>query len=256
MSVFARTYVRSQHDRGLLGGCHSHNLDLPGVWGHGVGDIADDFTGESLLAIGVDDREGDRVRGVGNNSEVAVIPAIGSTMQSVVVVVLVRENVELLAVDLEGAVLDAVGVTAGYTTEMGMHLALVVNRLVEAKHDVALNTILASDEKVGDRGAIRNEARPDTLGRDLVLAIGVRTKGAIGAVLRKGSRRKQREESRGPHGALVLSTDLSGEGVVGEEVENCNTSGGECLYGGMGKLARLYLLRTLSARVPSSVLQP
>jgi hypothetical protein len=189
-----RTYMRGQHDWGLLCGRHSHDLNLPSVRGHGICNIADDFTWEALLAIGVHNREGDRICGVRNNGEVAVVPAIGSAMQSVVVVVLVREDVELLAVDREGAVLDAVGVTARDTTQMRMLLALVVNRLVETKNDVALNAILAGDEQIRHRSAIWNEARPDALRRDLVLAISIGTKRAIGgrAVLREGSRRKER----------------------------------------------------------------
>lgn len=197
--------MRSQHDRSLLSGRHGHNLDLPCVWSHGVGDVADNLSGETLLAIWINDREGDRVLGVCNNGEIAVIPTIWSTMKSVVVVVLVRENIVLHAIDLKCAVLDAVGVTAGDTTEMRMHLTFILICLVETKHNIALYTVLASDEEIRDRRAVRDEESTNAFGRDLVLAVRVGSKRAVCrcAVLCDGRRGEDRKDGRGPHLALV-----------------------------------------------------
>jgi len=191
------TYVRSQHDGRLLGGCKRHNLDVPGVRGHGVGNVAHDLTGEALLAVGIDNREGDGVFGMRHNSKVAVIPSIWSTVQGVVVVVLVGLDEELLAIDGKGRVPNAIGVTTGHTTQMGVNLALVSSRVVEAENNVALNTVLAHDEQVGDGRAIWDEVTANALRRDLVLAVLVRSGrarvGRRGAVLREGSRSKEGE---------------------------------------------------------------
>jgi hypothetical protein len=84
--------VRSQHDWGLLSGCHCHDLNLPGVWRHRVCHVADDLAGEALLAVWVDNRESDRVRGMCNDGKVAVVPTVRSAMQSVVVVVLLQNS--------------------------------------------------------------------------------------------------------------------------------------------------------------------
>lgn len=183
----------SQHDGCLLGGSKSHNLDVPGVWGHGVGDVAHDLTREAFLAVGIDNRKGDGLLGLRHNGEVAVVPSIWSTVKSVVVVVLIGLDVEGLAVNGKGRVSNTIGVTTGHTTKMGMNLTLVCSRVVEAENDIALNTILALDEQIGDGRAIWDKVTTDTLRRDRVLAVLVRSKRR--AVLRKGSRSKQREYS-------------------------------------------------------------
>lgn len=167
--------MRSQHDGRLLGGSKRHDLDVPGVWGHGVGDVAHDLTREAFLAVRIDDREGDGILGMRHNSEVAVVPSIWSTVQGVVVVVLVGLDEELLAIDGKGRVPNAIGVTAGHTTQMGVNLALVSSRVVEAENDVALNTVLAHDEQVGDGRAVWDEVTANALRRDLVLAVLVRS---------------------------------------------------------------------------------
>lgn len=65
--------VRGQHDGCLLGGCKSDNLDVPGVLGHGVGDITDDLARKAFLAIRIHNGEGDGGLCVCYNSEVAPI---------------------------------------------------------------------------------------------------------------------------------------------------------------------------------------
>lgn len=65
--------VRSQHDGCLLGSRKSDNLDIPGVGGHGIGDIADDLTGKALLAIRIHNGESDGRFSVCYHSEITPI---------------------------------------------------------------------------------------------------------------------------------------------------------------------------------------
>lgn len=56
---------------------------------------------------------------------------------------------------------------------MGVHLVNgVVARIVETQHDVALDAIGVVDEEVRDGGAVGNELCANSLGGDLVLAVG------------------------------------------------------------------------------------
>lgn len=66
--------MRAQHDGRLLSSRKSHHLDMPRESCHGVRDVAHDFTRETLLAVRIDDGEGDRVGGVRNDCEVALQP--------------------------------------------------------------------------------------------------------------------------------------------------------------------------------------
>jgi hypothetical protein len=68
--------VRGEHDRGLVGGGESGHVDVPLVGSQGVGHVGDDLARETHLAVLVDEGEGDAGRGVGDNSPVAVIPAV------------------------------------------------------------------------------------------------------------------------------------------------------------------------------------
>ena len=68
------TYVRAEHDRSLLGGSNGIHLDVPLVWGQGVGHVGDDFTRETLHTIRVNKRKGDGAGGVRNNRPVAPVP--------------------------------------------------------------------------------------------------------------------------------------------------------------------------------------
>lgn len=131
-------------------------------------------------------------------------------MQDVGQVVLIGCDVVVSAVNVEGAVLDAIGITTRYTSQMGVHLALVSGGLVKAEDNVAFYAILALDEQVGHRSAVGDERCADTLGRDMVLAIRIRAKtGTVGGggsfLVRvcERCRSKQEESSRRPHLALV-----------------------------------------------------
>lgn len=104
--------MRRQHDRRRLGQSKSAHPDMPLIRGDSVGDVGDDFTREALGAILVGKRESNGIGGVGNDGPVAPIPALGTTVKGVVVVVFVGEDVGCFAVDCEGGVLDAVGVAA------------------------------------------------------------------------------------------------------------------------------------------------
>jgi hypothetical protein len=66
------TYVRTQHDRRLLGGRQGHHLEVPSVRGHGVGDVTDDLTRETLLAIWVDNGKGNGILSMRDNREVSL----------------------------------------------------------------------------------------------------------------------------------------------------------------------------------------
>jgi len=196
-------YVGCQHDGRLLGGSKSHDPDVPGVRCHGVSDVAHNLAWEALLAVGIDNGKGDGVFGVRHNGEVTVVPAIWTAVQSVVVVVLVGQNMERLAINVECRVLDAIGVPTRYTAKVGVDLAFVCGRVVKAEDNVALHAILAGDEEVGNGGAVRNKVTTNALGRDLVLAVLVRpsSPGRVwrSAVLGKGSRRKERQDGGEPH---------------------------------------------------------
>lgn len=68
----------------------------------------------------------------------------------------------------------------------------VVTRIVESKHNVALNAIRVVDEEIRNRRAVRDEQAPNSLGRDLVLSFGVRSEGAVGRAVRlRGSSRSE-----------------------------------------------------------------
>ena len=69
------TYVRAEHDRGLLGCSDGGHLDVPLIWGQSVGHIGDDFTREALHAIWVDEGEGNGASSVSNNSPVTPVPS-------------------------------------------------------------------------------------------------------------------------------------------------------------------------------------
>lgn len=194
--------VGGQHDGGLLGGGEGDDLDVPGVGAQGVGHVGDNLAGKAFFAIRVGDGERYGRGSVGCDGEVAVVPPVGSSVQSIVVVVLIRLNVILCPVNHEAAVLDAVRISACQTissltqvyrsicgrvmihtwnaSEMRMErVFLIVGCIVPAEHDVALDAILIVDEEVRYRSAIRNEECANPFSRDRVLSIGVRAEGAV-----------------------------------------------------------------------------
>ena len=81
--------VTRKHDRRSLGKSQRAHPDVPLVWGDGVGSESQNLTRETLGAILVSKGESDRVSGVRNDGPVAPIPTLGSTVEGVVVVVLV-----------------------------------------------------------------------------------------------------------------------------------------------------------------------
>jgi len=91
--------VTGKHDRGRLSKSESAHPDVPLVRSDSVGGESQDFTREALGAILVSKGEGDGVSGVCNDCPVAPIPALGTAVEGVVVVVFVGEDVVLLAVD-------------------------------------------------------------------------------------------------------------------------------------------------------------
>ena len=198
-SVQVPVGVGSQHDGGLhLGGGGDH-AEVPVLALNSVGDVGDDLTGEALLAIRVSDVEGDAALGVTDHGEVAPIPAVRSTVEGVNTLgvtggrVLVGQDVEGLAVNLEGAVLDTVGVTSGNTTEVRMLLVnAVVGSIVEATNDVSRNTILVVDDQVGDGGTVGNEGRLKTITVEPVLAILIGTLGPRRRIGRSGGEERGR----------------------------------------------------------------
>ena len=115
-------------------------------------------------------------------------------MQSVCAAVLVRRNVIVHTINVERAILDTVCVASRDTSKVGMNWVYrVVRGIIKAKYNVALNTILTLDEKVGDGGTVGNEQSTDAFGRDLILAVLIRTGGGVSRVVgrcRKGSRRE------------------------------------------------------------------
>lgn len=192
--------VGGQHDGSLLGGGQCDNLDVPVHSLEGVCHIGHNLAGETLLAIGVDDGEGDARVGVGHNSEVAVIPTVRATVKGIGAIgrlfgrVIVGLDVIILAVNLKGAVSDTVGVSSGDTTEMRVTLVdAVVGGVVEASNDVSGDTVLVIDQKVGDRGAVRDKGSLDTVSGEPVFTILIRTL-ALG--------RKDRREESGNDGSL------------------------------------------------------
>jgi hypothetical protein len=100
--------MRAKHDRSLLLGRDGDHLDVPLVRSKSVGDVANDLTGEALGTIRVDDTEGDGGIGGSLNGEVAPIPTMLTTMESVVT--LVFGDFVGVAVNGKLAVLDTVGI--------------------------------------------------------------------------------------------------------------------------------------------------
>ena len=104
--------VTRKHDRRSLGKSQRAHPDVPLVRSDSVGSKSQDFTREALGAILVSKGKSDGVSSVSNDGPVTPIPSLRTTMEGVVVVVLVGEDVVLLAVDGEAGVLDAVGIAS------------------------------------------------------------------------------------------------------------------------------------------------
>lgn len=186
----------SQHDWRLLSCSKRRDLDVPCIWRQGVGNIADDLSREALLAIWINNREGNGIAGMRDNGEIAVVPTIWSTMKSVLAVMLVRLDMGLHAINHEGTVLDAIRIATWYTSKMGMDFAFVVCCGIEAENNVALNTALVFHIQVGDGRAVWDEQSSNALGGDLILAVLVGALGSLGRsiVLRDRSRSEETQE--------------------------------------------------------------
>ncbi|KAI6776511.1 hypothetical protein HG530_000456 [Fusarium avenaceum] len=170
--------VAGEHDGSLLGGCQCDNLDIPVVAGQSVGHVRDNLSGETLLSIRVNNGEGDAGVCVGHNSEVAVVPAIGSSVKSIGTL---------------GAVSNTVGVSSRDTSKMRVTLVnAVVGSVVETSNDVSGDTELIVDQEVGDGGAVWDEGSLDTVSREPVFTILVR---ALAFLSRKGEREESSNDS-------------------------------------------------------------
>lgn len=171
--------MRAQHDRGLPLRGNSNHLKVPGHVAQGIGDIRDDLAGEALVSIRVGDAEGDAGGRVRDDGPVAPVPAVGPAMERVDAIggsglgILIREDVEGLAIDLEAGVLDAVRVPPGHAAKVRV-LAVkgVVGGVVPAADDVALAAGGVVDEQVRDGGAVGHEVGADAVAVDRVLAVG------------------------------------------------------------------------------------
>lgn len=104
--------------------------------------------------------------------------------------VFIGRNAKLLAVHLKGAVLDAIGVTARHSAQMGVRgVDAVVCGIVEACDNVAFDAILVADQEVGDGSAVGDEGGLNAPAADPILAVLVRLwrdmarVGAAGAVV-------------------------------------------------------------------------
>lgn len=116
--------MRAQHDGRLPGRRNRHHLKVPRALPQRVRDVRHHLARKPLLAVRVDDAEGDAGRAVRDHAEVAPVPAVEPAVEGVGAQgrfggrVLVGRYVEGLAVDREAAVLDAVGVAAGDAAEV------------------------------------------------------------------------------------------------------------------------------------------
>ena len=120
-----------------------------------------------------------------------------TTVQGIQAAVLVGVDVVLLAINLEGRVLDSVGVAAGHTAQVRVLLVdLVVAGIVEAEDNVADFTVDVLDEEVADGSSVGDEVGADTLAGDLVLAVLVDASAIAGDIgLGEGEERQGRESS-------------------------------------------------------------
>ena len=76
-------------------------------------------------------------------------PSIGSTMERVVVVVLIGENMIGCSIDLKGRVLDAVGIATRDTAQVRMlPVNTIVAGIIETEDDITLYSVSVVDEEV------------------------------------------------------------------------------------------------------------
>ncbi len=118
-AVEVEVRVLREHDGRLLLRRHGAEGDVPVPSPQGVGGVRDDLAGEALLAVRVDDGEGDAVVCVPDDGEVAPAPAVGPAVERVDAVwvfggrVVVGFDVVGHAVNVEGAILDAIRISTG-----------------------------------------------------------------------------------------------------------------------------------------------
>lgn len=116
--------VAGEHNGSLMCCRQSYDFDIPVHSRESVRHVRDDFTGETFLAVRVDEGKGDTGVGVGDDGEVAIIPPVRTAMECVYTIwglpgrVIIGLNFVFLTVDGEGAVTDAIGIAAGNTLEM------------------------------------------------------------------------------------------------------------------------------------------
>ena len=149
------TYVRCQHNGCFFLRRHCHHPYMPSVWPSRVGDVRDDLPRESLRAIWIHNAERNAVFRVCRDGKVPPVPPILAAVQRVfglrVIGVLVGGDTVRLAVQGEGCILDAVGVTPRNGTVVGVQLVLgVKGRVVPTEDDVSLFAVGVADEEVGD----------------------------------------------------------------------------------------------------------
>ena len=126
---------------------------------------------------------------------ILLTPAIQTTVQSVSTAILVGRDVVVNAVDIERAVLDTVCVTSGDTAKVRVNgVFRVVGGIVVPEDNVALYAIFALDEQVRNGRAIWDEQPADAVGRDLVLAILIRSRSGVGRVIGRSCNGSCREQ--------------------------------------------------------------
>ena len=97
---------------------------MPLVWSQSVGGVGNDLSREAFHAIGIVEREGDRVGRVSDDSPISPVPTCCQprlmyadsthspshwpTVQRVLAVVLIREHIVGNAINVECRILDAV----------------------------------------------------------------------------------------------------------------------------------------------------
>ena len=149
--------MTAQHNRSLLLQADGAHTEIPRPVPKRIRDITDHLTRESLITSLIHKAESDTILSMRDDRPVPPIPTIWSAVQGIYAFwvvwgrVLVGQDVVAGAVDGEGRVLDAIGVAAGYTTEMRMLLVdAVVGGVVPAGDDIAFDAGGIVQEEIGD----------------------------------------------------------------------------------------------------------
>lgn len=183
-SVKIPVRVAAQHDGGPFGSGGGVHLEIPVHAVNSIGDVGNHLAGEAFFTIGVLEAKGDGILGVRDDSEVAPVPAIRATVKGVDTVgvggsgILVGLDMEGVAINGKGAVLDAVCIAPRDTTKVRVKLVFrVVRRVVIACDNITNNAILVLDHDIGDGRAVRNEGKAQVIATNPVLSVLVRPVG-------------------------------------------------------------------------------